>query len=137
MLEILRRTAKWKLSSPRLPFKPSFQRTLRTYRWRICSSCESAGEKSLWRFERTFTSGWQHGLADGVTSHAELQTRLEVEAEALRDQQETLRESLRSQGVDVVQSALNVSVAARPCSQAPKSCSTFPRETLFRARCWV
>jgi hypothetical protein len=58
--------------------------------------------------ERVGNMAW----LDGVTSHAELQTRLEVEAEALLDQQETLRESLRSQGIDVVQSALNVSVAA-------------------------
>jgi hypothetical protein len=49
---------------------------------------------------------------NGVTSQAELQARLELEAESLQRQQESLRDSLRSQGIDVVQSALNVSIAA-------------------------
>jgi len=35
-----------------------------------------------------------------------------VEADALERQQESLRDGLRSQGIDVVQSALNVSIAA-------------------------
>jgi hypothetical protein len=58
--------------------------------------------------ERVSSMTW----LQGVTSRAELQARLEVEAEALERQQDSLRDSLRSQGVDVVQSALNVSVAA-------------------------
>jgi hypothetical protein len=58
--------------------------------------------------ERVSSMTW----LQGVTSRAELQARLEVEAEALKRQQDSLRDSLRSQGVDVVQSALNVSVAA-------------------------